>query len=133
MPDCTSFAEPENSARRGICPAGHWNDLTNLDTKTSVYFGVCELIARTSKNIRHSEVLSLVFAVLAQTFPGDHYRYRGLSDEVVTERAEQHTATVSLCVFDNGAVHLPFEGIPASRSQNDKRWFKHVNLSNGCQ
>ena len=51
------------------------NRLTNLHTSASVDLGVCKLVPGTSKNVRHPEVLSLVFAVLSQPFPGNHDRY----------------------------------------------------------
>lgn len=81
-----------------MSPREHRNRLTNLHTNASVYLGVCELVARTSEDVGHPEVLSLVFAVLPQTFPRNHDRHRRLGNEVVTERAKQYTATVSLCV-----------------------------------
>lgn len=73
--------------------------LTNLHTKALVYLGVCELVARPSKDVGHPQILPLVFAMLSQTFPRNHDRYRGFSHEVVTERAKQNTATVSSCIY----------------------------------
>ena len=71
------------------------NRLTNLDTNVSVYLGVCELLSSSSEDIGHPQILSLVFAVLSQAFPCHHDRHRRLGNKVVTERAKQHTATVS--------------------------------------
>lgn len=83
-----SFAESGHTARSGLTLHEYRNRLTNLHTSASVDLGVCKLIAGTSENVRHPEVLSLVFAVLSQTFPGNHDRYRRLGNEVVAERTE---------------------------------------------
>lgn len=74
------------------------NRLTNLDTNVSVYLGVCELLSSSSENIGHPQILSLILAVLSQAFPCHHDRHRRLGNKVVTERAKQHTATVSQSV-----------------------------------
>ena len=65
LPNDASFAEPGNTARSGLSPHGYRNRLTNLHTSASVDLGVCKLVPGTSENVRHPEVLSLVFAVLS--------------------------------------------------------------------
>lgn len=105
LPNSASFAEPGDGARSSSSPREHRNRLTNLHTNASVYLGVCELLARTSEDVGHPEVLSLVFTVLAQTFPGNHDGYRRFGNEVVAEGAKQYTATVSLCISCRASLH----------------------------
>lgn len=106
--------------------------LTNLDTNVSVYLGVCKLLSSPSEDIGHSQILSLVLAVLSQAFPCHHDRHRRLGNKVVTERAKQHTAIVSQCTrirVHEKSDDLPFESVAASRTENDQGRFKHVDLA----
>lgn len=108
------------------------NRLTNLYTNVSVYLGVCELFARSSKDIGHPQILALVLAVLSQALPCNHDRNRRFGNKVVTERAKQHTATISRCIRD-GRGDLPFESVTASGPKNDKGGFEHIDLSSVYQ
>jgi hypothetical protein len=50
-----------------------------------VNLGICKPVAWVREHIRHADVLSLVFAVLAQALAGNHHWHRRLGDQVVTE------------------------------------------------
>jgi hypothetical protein len=76
-----------------------------------VNLGVCKPVAWVREHIRHADVLSLVFAVLAEALAGNHHGHRRLGDQVVTERAKQHTAMVSFMRFASTGSTYPFRAL----------------------
>jgi hypothetical protein len=72
---------------------------------------VCKPVAWVREHIRHADVLSLVFAVLAETLAGNHHWHRRLGDQVVTERSKQHTAMVSFMRLALAGSTYPFRAL----------------------
>jgi hypothetical protein len=76
-----------------------------------VNLGIRKPVAWAREHIRHADVLSLVFAVLAEALAGNHHGHRRLGDQVVTERAKQHTATVSFMRLALARSTYPFRAL----------------------
>lgn len=72
------------------------NTLTNLHTNILINLSVRESVVGIREDVRHADVLPFVLAVFTEPLPCNHDRYRGLSDQVVTEGAKQDTIPVSI-------------------------------------